>query len=267
MHTGYHILLLLVITVLIVVLDQYVRSREDNQETFEGFTNTDCSRTLLSGGSVNNSHKTALVCDGGYCKNSGGGNGCCIDIGAVAPVPTCTTINKHYIVRADDGSIINESKKACEYESSYSLNPLSGEPLCEYDEATKRCQPTKYYPKKPKQPDCGNNPLNPSKNHGKKCRYGPTGNTSSDYCNLRDQYEKCVSMVKQGIAVSRGTNGPIKCTDPSDEDCIHSIKECKKPFDETPSGFGCYGSDFSAPFQAPLKNLGPRNTVCQYNPQ
>lgn len=28
MHTGYHILLLLVLTVLIVVLDQYVRSRD-----------------------------------------------------------------------------------------------------------------------------------------------------------------------------------------------------------------------------------------------
>lgn len=53
MHTGYHILLLLVITVLIVVLDQYIRSRDHkNHVNLERFS--DYSKTLLSNRSVNN---------------------------------------------------------------------------------------------------------------------------------------------------------------------------------------------------------------------
>lgn len=270
MHTGYHILLLLVITVLIVILDQYVRSREDgNNEMFEGF---DGNLPLLSGGSVNNSHKTAFICDDGYCKNSGGGNGSCIDVGAVSPIPTCTTINKHYIVSGDDGSIINKAKIACG-KDNYSLHPLSGKPMCKYDEATQRCQPTQYYPSDPKQPDChSQSPLQPSTSgghHTKKCKYGPSGPEGANYCNLRSNYNKCVQMVTadKTTGVTRGTNGPIKCTDPSDEDCIHTVDQCKNPYDETPAGFGCYGSDYSSPFEAPLKQLGSNNNVCQYNPQ
>lgn len=228
MHYRYHILLLLVITVLIVVLDQYIRSRENSgQDRLEGF---DCSQTLLSGGSVNNSHKTAFVCNGEYCKNSGGGNGCCIDVGAVAPVPTCTTINKHYIVSGDDGRIINETKRACG-DDNYSLNPLSGKPLCEYDENKERCQPTKYYPSNPKQPDCHSYSPQPS---------GSGGHREN---NKYQYYEECVKMTNAGECVMRGTNGPIKCPPNDSYGAIKTASQCMNPSDENPSGYGCYGTN------------------------
>lgn len=280
MHTGYHILLLLTITVLIVVLDEYIRSREGNQNRLETFSNpipnpdptVDCSRVALTGSSVNNSASTALICEDGYCQSTGsGGNGCCIDVGATSPVPTCSTINAHYIVSGENGTIINDAEKVCGA-NNYSLNPLTGKPLCKYDETSKRCQPTQYYPSDPKQPDChSTSPLNPSGGgiYYGKCRYGPNGPEGANYCNLISDYEKCLAMIKKDskTGVARGTDGPIACTNPDDEDCIHTADGCMTPYDETPSGFGCYGPDFSSPFEAPLKTLGKKKNACQYNPQ